>query len=542
MRFITTIFFISFIFNGLKAQVYLDTFVDNSAICMGSEIEVKFSTNFVSAEYTVQLSDDKGSFDKAPLSIGRISNAIGRTGGGTKAVIPALILPSNKYRIRMIATAPFFAAGDNGVDIIIKPAPAVKVEVIGSPFLCGGNEFVTLKAVTNTTTNIYEWTSGETTQSITVSRAGTYAVKVRDRQTECEVNSNAIEVTANEMKKPDIQSNGSLALCEGSYIELRTPFIEGINYEWQKNGKREGTVNSNALVVTQAGEYQVTIINKCAKATSLPILVSLKAIVPPPTCAPTSRCGEGKAILKASGGKEGKYQWYDENFYPIRGANSSTYITDHLKRKGTYYVANEEFGCVSAKVQADVFIRPPAIPVYAGEDVAIILGESVQLNALLRNNLPTSSEGIEAVASSSKTNYRYEWSPKDYLDNPYIPNPVATPPENMVYTVTTIIEEGCEVADNVKVTVRRALKIPNGFTPNGDGVNDTWEIANIAFQPDAVVEIFDRWGSKVFESKGYSTNWDGTSNGQPLPTHTYFYVISAENGKLRWAGAVNLVR
>ncbi len=543
MRFFTILFCILFIISGLKAQIFLDTFVDNSAICAGSEIEVKYSTNFSSAEYSVQLSDENGSFEKAPATIGRITSAAGRMGGGTKARIPVFAKESNKYRIRVIATAPFFAAGDNGADIIIKPAPAANIEIVGSTSLCGGNESVTLKAITNTNTNIYEWSSGETTPNITVSRAGIYFVKVRDRQTLCEVTSNVVEVTANVIKAPTIQSNGSLELCVGSYIELRTAFMEGIVYEWQKNGKKEGTVNSNALVVTQPGEYVVTIANKCAKATSLPILVSLKAVVPPPTCAPASRCGEGKVVLKASGGKEGKYQWYDENFYIIKGANSSTYTTEYHKRKGTYYVANEEFGCVSDKIQADVFIKPPTIPVYAGEDVAIILGESVQLNAMLRNNVSTPPENnIEATSATSKANYRYEWSPKDYLDNPYIPNPVANPVENMVYTVIATIEEGCEVTDNVKVTVRRELKIPNGFTPNGDGVNDTWEIANITFQPDATVEIFDRWGSKIFESKGYTTYWDGTFNGQQLPTHTYFYVISAENGKLRWTGAVNLIR
>ena len=536
MRFLAALFCMLFIISSLKAQTFLQTFVDNSAICAGLEIEVKFSTNFSSAEYTVQLSDENGVFSKNLNSIGRLTDALGRNGGGLKATIPANIPQSNKYRIRIIATAPLFIGSDNGADIIIKPAPKVNIEVTGSLNLCDG-EFVTLKAVSLGTD--FLWSDGQTTQTIKVSRAGTYLVKVKDRQTECEVSSAAIGVTANEIKSPEIQSNGSLILCQGSGVELRTPFIEGVTYEWQKNGKKEGTVNSNALVVSQAGEYVVTVANKCASATSAPILVSLKALVPPPTCPPVSRCGQGIVTLRAGGGKEGKYQWYDENFYPIKGANSSTYTTENHSKNTTYYVANEEFGCVSKKIQADVYIKPPAIPVYAGEDVAIILGESVQLNAIIKTDgspLPTT---IEATAMP---NHRFEWSPKDYLDNPYSANPTARPIESTVYTVTTLIEDGCEITDNVKVTVRRELKIPNGFTPNSDGINDTWEIDNIAFQPDVTVEIFDRWGSKIFESKGYASNWDGTFNGQLLPTHTYFYVISAENGKLRWAGAVNLVR
>jgi len=537
MRIFSILLLIFLIANKLEAQTFLQTFVDNSAICAGLEIEVKFSTNFNSAEYTVQLSDEKGSFDKTPTSIGRLTGTSGRMGGGVKAIIPLGTPQSNKYRIRMIATAPFFAAGDNGADIIIKPAPTVSIEVIGSTNLCDG-EFVTLKAVSLATD--FLWSDGQTSQTIQVSKASTYTVKARDRQTECEVSSNAIGITANEMKKPEIQSTGSLQLCVGSSVELRTPFLEGVTYEWQRNGKKEGLYNSNALIATQAGEYTVIVANKCAKATSEPILVSLKATIPAPTCPPASRCGEGIIVLKAVGGKEGKYQWYDENYYPIKDAKSSTYTTANHSKKATYYVANEEFGCLSTKIQVDVFIRPPAIPVYAGEDVAIILGESVQLNAILKvsSSLPNAIE----TSANSRTNYRFEWSPKDYLDNPYSPNPIARPVESTVYTVTTLIEEGCEVTDNVKVTVRRELKIPNGFTPNSDGVNDTWEIENIAFQPDATVEIFDRWGSKIFESKSYTNGWDGTVNGQALPTHTYFYVITAENGKLRWAGAINLLR
>lgn len=537
LLFIVFLPFDSFSGTSKKRKDFLHTFVDNSAICAGSEIEVKFSTNFVSAEFTVQLSDERGSFSRAS-TIGRLTNAIGRTGGGVRARLPILLVPSERYRIRVIATAPYFEDGDNGKDIIIRPAPTVSVEVIGSTNLCDG-ETVTLKAISSS--NEFRWSDGQTTQTITVSKPGVYSVTARDRQTECTITSNAVQIVANSIAVPKVQHNGALALCEGAYVELTTPFIEGVEYEWKRNGRKVGTVNSRALLAFEPGDYTVTISNKCASATSEPVLVSLKAKIPPPTCSAVSRCGEGKVTLKAQGGKEGKYQWYDANFYPIKGANFSTYTTEDLKRNTTFYVANEEFGCVSAKIQADVYIRPPATPVYAGEDVAITLGESIQLNALM-NTAVALTTNLEANPNSRTSNLRYEWSPKTYLDNPYIPNPIATPQESITYTVKVTIDVGCEVTDNVNVTVRRELLIPNGFTPNGDGVNDTWEIGNILFQPDAVVEIFDRWGTKVFHSQGYAKAWDGTYNGQVLPTHTYFYFISAENGRRKWSGALNLVR
>jgi gliding motility-associated-like protein len=521
-----------------KRNEFLQTFVDNSAICAGSEIEVKYNTNVISAEFAIQISDENGSFARSPLSIGRITGVLGRTSGGTKARLPFNLKQGNKYRIRTLATDPYFEGTDNGVDIIIKPAPTVGVEIIGSINLCEG-ETMQLKAISSV--NSYLWSNGQTSQSITVSEAGIYRVTVKDRQTECEVSSGAIQITKNQIEKPKITSNGLAELCVGNYLELNTPLLEGINYEWQRNGKKVGAFNSRALLVFEPGEYTVTIANKCASATSAPFLVSLKALVPPPACAPVSRCGEGKVVLKARGGEEGRYQWYDENFYPIKDANKSEYITPTHRRKATYYVANERFGCVSEKIQVDVFIRPPATPVDAGKDIALILGESVQLNALMNTPLAQTTN-IEANPNGRSANLRYEWSPATYLDNASIPNPTATPQESITYTVKVIIDEGCEVIDDVKVIVRRELKIPNGFTPNGDGVNDTWEIANIAFQPDAVVEVFDRWGNRIFHSQGYSKQWDGTFNGQPLPTHTYFYVITAENGKQKWTGALNVLR
>lgn len=83
--------------------------------------------------------------------------------------------------------------------------------------------------------------------------------------------------------------------------------------------------------------------------------------------------------------------------------------------------------------------------------------------------------------------------------------------------------------------------IPNAFSPNGDGVNDTWEIHGIKNNPDVVVEIYDRWGELIFYSKGYSTPWDGTYKNTPLNEGTYAYVVKSSND-LIFKGAILLVR
>ena len=75
--------------------------------------------------------------------------------------------------------------------------------------------------------------------------------------------------------------------------------------------------------------------------------------------------------------------------------------------------------------------------------------------------------------------------------------------------------------------------IPNAFTPNGDGINDLWNIKSIEAYPKCIVSVYSRYGTLVYQSKGYPRSWDGTSNGSPVPTGTYYYIINlnADNSK-----------
>lgn len=84
--------------------------------------------------------------------------------------------------------------------------------------------------------------------------------------------------------------------------------------------------------------------------------------------------------------------------------------------------------------------------------------------------------------------------------------------------------------------------IPNTFTPNGDGVNDTWNIKNLNYFANCSVNIFTRWGEKVYSSIGYPVPWDGTYKGAALPTGTYYYIIDLKNGLTPLSGFVTIVR
>ena len=84
--------------------------------------------------------------------------------------------------------------------------------------------------------------------------------------------------------------------------------------------------------------------------------------------------------------------------------------------------------------------------------------------------------------------------------------------------------------------------IPNSFSPNGDGRNDLWEIKNLGAYPHNTVEVFNRYGQRLFRSIGYNIAWDGTFNGQPVPQATYYYIVNLKNGNKSLSGSVTIVR
>jgi gliding motility-associated-like protein len=89
------------------------------------------------------------------------------------------------------------------------------------------------------------------------------------------------------------------------------------------------------------------------------------------------------------------------------------------------------------------------------------------------------------------------------------------------------------------------LIIPNAFTPGDDPYHPTWHIDNINMFPDADIQVFDRWGRRVYQTYGGSGDeWDGKGpNGKDLPVDTYYYVIDLKvDGYGVITGAVSIIR
>ncbi len=138
----------------------------------------------------------------------------------------------------------------------------------------------------------------------------------------------------------------------------------------------------------------------------------------------------------------------------------------------------------------------------------------------------------------------YRWEPATGLDNNIIYNPVASPQETTMYTVYGTSEYGCEESDSVLIEVIENLEAYNVFSPNGDGINDFFDIENAVRFPEMVVEVYNRWGALLFSTRGYddASRWDGTAHGKDAPLGTYYYVIIPYSGAEPITGNVTIIR
>jgi gliding motility-associated-like protein len=84
------------------------------------------------------------------------------------------------------------------------------------------------------------------------------------------------------------------------------------------------------------------------------------------------------------------------------------------------------------------------------------------------------------------------------------------------------------------------IKIPNAFTPNGDGPNDTWIIENIDLFPGAYMYIYNRWGQELWIGRP-GDEWNGQYNGKFVPAGTYLYIINLYDGSKPYTGTVTVI-
>lgn len=149
---------------------------------------------------------------------------------------------------------------------------------------------------------------------------------------------------------------------------------------------------------------------------------------------------------------------------------------------------------------------------------------------------------IPANIPNANPKYKYKWIPAMGLNRDDIANPIASPNIDTEYQLSVTIDGQCEVTAKVLVKVLGEINPPNAFSPNGDGVNDVWTIKSIDSYPEAVIQVFNRNGQKVFSSIGYAIPFDGTYKNERLPVGVYYYTISPKNGRKAITGPLTIIR
>ncbi len=200
--------------------------------------------------------------------------------------------------------------------------------------------------------------------------------------------------------------------------------------------------------------------------------------------------------------------------YTLNGGIPQSTGTFSNLSAGTYQVHVEDVAGLTCPKDTtfQVIDLAPNFTVEAGQPVTIISGEQIQLNG----------------SSSNASSILWTASPSDpSLSATTSATPSVSPMVTTTYTLTATNSSGCVISDNVEITViPRCINVRNAFSPNGDGINDYWKVYdNRDCLQKVTVSVFNRNGSKVFESKDYKNEWNGTFKNKILPDATYYAVV-----------------
>lgn len=313
--------------------------------------------------------------------------------------------------------------------------------------------------------------------------------------------------------------NRNNSICLGNTIQLNAS--GGTSYLWT-GPNFSSTAKSPTIpnaTKTMEGTYTVQVTaNGCTSTATTDVHILDPIVIA--TSAPTETICEGNSVqLTASGGTS--YLWQ-----PATGLSDPQIPNPIASPTETtiYTVKVSNDGC-SETAQITVNVNKNAVA-DAGADQKIITGQKVTLNGKV------SGDGVT-----------YFWTPADYLDDPTKLNPVASPTEDITYTLHAISGLGCNIAsDDIFIRVYPKVVIPNTFTPNGDNVNDTWNIPAAAAFPNPVVKITNRYGNLVYQSTGTFKPWDGKMNGKDLPPAVYYYSVYLNEDFQTYTGWLMLIR
>ena len=229
---------------------------------------------------------------------------------------------------------------------------------------------------------------------------------------------------------------------------------------------------------------------------------------------------------------------------PLGGTFTSKYLLNNIyfsakdaligKNEVTYRIKHANYDCYNQITCTINVVTPPIFHVESSNNnFEIVPGivDSLELRII----------GVEKSILKS-----IRWQPNQWLSSDSSISIITKPKNPIIYTVDIVDNNDCRGQQSFDILINGGILNPkNTFSPNGDGMNDLWEIdfiqANLAYQ-DCEVSVFNRYGEEVFHSKGYLMPWDGKYNNKLLPIGTYYYIIKSKSAKNNlYAGSLTII-
>ena len=387
--------------------------------------------------------------------------------------------------------------------------------------ICGGSDN-TLDAGTGYAS--YNWSTGATSQQITITQANTYCVTVTNSAA-CSAVS-CFEVTNNNLNAPQVSASATEICNDPVTLTVGSAYD---SYTWT------GGATTQQISVDAAGTYYVTVTdNGCQATESITIAQSAQAT---PTAAftvtgATTLCSSGNLNITNQSVNADTYLWTLTNV--TNGATQTSNDPEpnfSVSDDGTYnlnLVVSAICGSATANSQQLSVVTVASAP-------------TIDVTADLTKTCSGDPVVLTVTTNASSFQWLENGTPIGATGSPLTVNPI----RDAVYTVVATNQFNCSVSDSIAIEVDDNCELPNAITPNGDGFNDTWQIPQANTTPNISVQIFNRWGQLVWSTSAYSNAsgaFDGTNmDGTELSEGTYYYLIEGvDNSPL--SGPLTVIR
>lgn len=384
------------------------------------------------------------------------------------------------------------------VDLTMSAIPVLGPDQVAS--VCDGSE-VDLTALFMTAPNATEWTLNGAVipDPAAITAAGTYSITATS-PAGCTASANVIvSVEASPALGTDQMAN----ICAGAYVDLTQMFnTTGLVVEWAEGG----SVVNDPTAVMVTGDYRLVVTNAAGCTDTAYVIVTVEPLPSLGADLYFSLCPWQSVDLTAVLPVSGLTAMYALDGTPVSDPTS-------VSQPGVYTVDVVDMnGCTDQALVTVIGVECLCVVDIAYEARCIqdparftLLADSIVLSA------HWDFGGAAGMSNSIDPEVRFD------RDGEVVVTLEATLGCGVVSAQRTIRVEDC--SDSCTVWV------PNAFTPNNDGINDTWSWSGECIPTDFSVQVFDRWGGTLFATTDPAKAWDGTVGGEVVPSGMYAYRV-----------------